>query len=148
MKVILLQNIPGTGERGEVKNVADGFAHNFLFKKGLARVATKEAVTKMEHMAKKKIRLAELDLKDKQKSASKIDGSEIEISGKVSETGTLYAAVTANKIVQEIKNQLGTQVLSKQVRLKNPIKEAGEYNIKISLDHGLEAELRVIVSPQ
>jgi len=148
MKVILLQNIPGTGERGEVKNVADGFAQNFLFKKGLARVATKEAITKLESQVKKKVKQAEVDLKDQQKVASKIDGSEIEISSKVSEAGTLYAAITTNRIVQEIKNQLGAQIKSKQIKLKIPIKEMGEYGVKISFDHGLEAELRVVVSPE
>ena len=118
MKVILLQDIQGTGKRGETKNVADGYARNFLLKKGLAQAATKDALTKMETQHKKQVQEAESDLQQQQKTAGKLDGGEIEILSKVTESGTLYAAISVSKIVQEIKNQLGISIKLKQVFIK------------------------------
>ena len=88
----------------------------------------------------------EQELKANQKKASQIDGEEIEIKVKASATGTLYSAIGSAKIVEEIKKQIKSNIKSEQVVLNKPIKEIGEYKIKIKFGHGLEAELRVIVS--
>ena len=148
MKVIFLQDIQGTGKKGEVKNVADGYARNFLLKKSLARIATKNAVTKMETEVKKKVESSEEDLVEQQGAASKLDGAEIEIKGKVCDGGTLYAAISAKKIVEIIKKQFGVVIKQKQLKIKNQIKEIGDHDIVIQFEHGLESDLRVIVSSE
>ena len=148
MKVIFLQDIQGTGKKGEVKNVADGYERNFWLKKGLASTATKNAVTKMETEVKKKVESSEEDLVEQQGAASKLDGAEIEIKGKVSDGGTLYAAISAKKIVEIIKKQFGVVIKQKQLKIKNQIKEIGDHDIVIQFEHGLESDLRVIVSSE
>ncbi len=146
MKVILLVDVKGTGKRGEIKQVADGYANNFLLPKGLARVATSSAVTKLQASETKKVKEQEKQLGEQQSAASKIDGAEIEVLEKVNKEGKLYAAVSANKIATAIKKQFGVDIKSKQINIEQPIKEAGEYKVKIQLGHGLEADLQVTVS--
>ncbi len=148
MKVLFLQDIPGSGKKGDVKDVSDGYARNFLLKKGLARIATKNAVTKMETDVKKQVKFAEEDLSIQQSSAGKLDGIEIEMSGKVSDAGTLYASIGAGKIVEAIKKQTGVLIKQKQLKINKQIKEVGEYDVVVQFDHGLESDLRVIVSPE
>ncbi len=146
MKVILLQNVAGTGQKGDIKEVADGYARNFLIKKNLARPATSDALEKIQAQERKQAKQMERELKDSQDIAGKIDGSEIEILAKVSVGGTLYSAVGADKIAQEVKKQLGFSIKSNQVELNKAIKECGEFEVKIKFPHRLEAELRVKVS--
>lgn len=148
MKVIFLKDIPGTGKKNEIKDVADGYARNFLFKQNLAKPATKEALFEIKNIREKQVRDAEKELKNNQELASKLDGAEIEVKAKVNASGTLYSAVGAAKIVQEVKKQLGLAIEPSQVIIKEPLKDIGEKTVLIKFTHGLEAELRVIVSSE
>ncbi|NLZ96591.1 MAG: 50S ribosomal protein L9 [Candidatus Magasanikbacteria bacterium] len=146
MKVLLLQDIKGTGNKGQILEVSDGYARNFLLPKKLAKIASKELINQFKQSEERENKLMEQELKANQKKASQIDGEEIEIKVKASATGTLYSAIGSAKIVEEIKKQIKSNIKSEQVVLNKPIKEIGEYKIKIKFGHGLEAELRVIVS--
>ncbi len=150
MKVVLLKDVQGTGKKGEVKEVAEGFARNFLLKKNLAIVATDQVVEKIKQDEKRKIKNAEKELKQFQKIASKIDGGEIEIVERANEDGRLYAALSKSKVAKAIKEQLGVALEAKQVRLDLPIKEIGEHEVRLrfGFEHGLEADLRIIVTPK
>ena len=146
MKVILLSDVKGTGKRGEIKDVAAGHARNFLLPQGLARQATEAAVAAMEAAAQKTKKVIEEDLCSAQRVASKLDGAEIEIHAAASKEGTLYAAVTGQKIVEAVKKEYGVALAPAQVFLRRPLKETGEFTVTIQPGHGLEAELRVIVT--
>ncbi len=146
MKVILLQNVSGTGEKGEVKEVSDGYARNFLLQKGLARQATSEALASLKMTEEKKKRENEKELALAQKLAGKLDGAEIEVKGKVSAGGTLYAAIKAETMTQGIKKQFNLTVSPSQIKFTAPIKDVGEHHARIELGHGLEADITVIVS--
>jgi len=88
----------------------------------------------------------ERELKDSQVSAERVDGREITITAKASETGTLYSAIGAEKIADAIKRQLGVVVKPGQIMFGKAIKEYSERTVLIKFPHGLEANLRVIVS--
>jgi large subunit ribosomal protein L9 len=145
MKVILLKDVPGTGKRGEVKEVSDGYAQNFLLKKKLAKIATDKIVADMKKKEVKQKRKNKTELTQFQKKAAKIDGAEIEVTEKVNESGTLYAALSSAKIVKAIKQQLGVTIKPDQIKATAVIKELGEHNIVIAFGQGIDAELRVIV---
>lgn len=146
MKVILQKDVPGTGKKGEVKDVADGYAQNFLLPQSFAKVATAAALSaRVETEARQKKRM-ERELAEEQKIASRVDGAYITISGKVSVQGTLYAAVTPQSIAATIGKQLGVTVAPTQVHTQKPIKEVGEHMIEIQFPHGLEAEVTLTVS--
>ncbi len=146
MKVILLKDVPGTGKKDEIKEVADGFARNFLLLKGLARQATQDVVDALKAHEEKLKREMERELKDSQVSAERVDGREITITAKASETGTLYSSIGAEKIADAIKRQLGVVVKPGQIMFGKAIKEYCERMVLIKFPHGLEANLRVIVS--
>src|SRR3989338_8963091 len=111
MKVLLLKDIPGTGHRGDVKDVADGYAHNFLFRQKLAQTATGETLGHLKEELARQKKAAEEDLKQNQKVASQLDGKEIDIAEKAGSEGRLYAAVAGRKIADAIKSQLGPVIL-------------------------------------
>jgi len=148
MKVILLKDVPGTGKKGDIKEVADGFARNFLLKQNLGKPATQEALSEIKAQEEKHRRDMERELKDSQLAASRLDGREIVIKAKASDGGVLYSAVGANQLAEEIKKQVGVEVAPKQIILNRGIKEFGDKNILVKFPHGLEANLRVIVSKQ
>lgn len=148
MKVIFLKDVKGTGKKGEIKEVADGYARNFLLNKKLAEVVTPAVLETLKAQTDKKNREMEEELLKNQKIAERIDGNEIVLKVKASDSGVLYSAVGSNQIVEEIKKQLNVEVLSKQVVLKKGLKEFGEKNVIIRFPHGLEANLRVVISKQ
>ncbi|MBD3311457.1 MAG: 50S ribosomal protein L9 [Candidatus Magasanikbacteria bacterium] len=146
MKVILLKDVPGTGKKSDIKEVADGYARNFLLKKGLAKPASDHVMNRLQQETKKKVKQMERDLKEEQKKAAKLDGAELEIDAKVNSNGTLYAALSTNKIAQNIKEKLGVTIKPRQIDLPSPIKDLGEHEAKVTLSHGLEASLSIIIN--
>jgi large subunit ribosomal protein L9 len=144
MKVILLQKVPGIGDIDDVKEVADGYAKNFLFPRHLAVQASASAVAQVSAHKKKLAKEAENDLQEQQSLADRLDGMAIEVKEKISDKGLLYAAVGPQRLVDELKKR-GFGILKTQVVMK-PIKEAGEFQATIRLRHGLEANVNIIVS--
>lgn len=147
MKVILLSDIPKLGRRLEIKNVSDGYAKNYLFPRGLAKILTSTAVLELEIQSAAQKAEAERELAQVESMASKLDGLEIEVSIKTSKDGKSYAAVSTQKIADTLK-ALGFKISKNQVEIKDPIKKIGEYPVIISLPHGLEAEIKVVVVPE
>ncbi len=146
MKVILLREVKGTGKKGEIKEVADGYARNFLIKQGLAQPASKQAVASVEKDLAVNQKANELDLKRTQDAVAKLDGQEVAVVEKMNEAGHMYAALSAKTVAAEVKKQLKVNLDTKQVAFASPIKEAGEHLIQIEFPHGLEAEVTVNLS--
>ena len=144
MKVILLKDVEKIGKQYEVKEVAQGHAMNFLIPKGLAKLATAESLKWLESQ-KEILRVkAEDDLKKAQALATSLDGQEVVISIKAGDEQQLFEAVTAQKISEKLKEN-GFEVKKTQIILQDPIKELGEFPVKISFSHNLEAEIKIIV---
>jgi large subunit ribosomal protein L9 len=144
MKVILLKDIEKLGKKYEVKTVSDGYARNFLIPRGLAKPATKELIKWAEKQRELEEKRAEEELKKIQKLASQLDGQEIEFVVKMGKEGQLFESINQIKIAKKLK-EMGFEIKKNQVVLDEPIKEVGEFPVKIALDQGLEAEIRVIV---
>ncbi len=147
MKVILLQDVDKIGKKYEVKDVAAGHARNFLIPKGLAKPATEEAlkwVAAQKEVLEKK---AEEDLKKVQELASTLDGQEIIIPVKIGEEEQLFESISQQKILEKLK-EAGFEVKKDQIILAEPIKEVGEFPVKIRFSHNLEVEIKVIVTEE
>lgn len=145
MKVILTQSVKGLGEAGMIKEVADGYGGNFLIPRGLAKSATEENTAQWKKEQASKIKMAEIDLALTEKIAEQLNGLILEIPGKVNEIGKLYAGVNNAMIAKKLKEK-GFDLKKEQIALMEPIKEPGEYPVMINLDHGLEAEINLVVS--
>jgi len=143
----LLKNVENIGKKFEVKDVKSGYAMNFLIPKNLARPATKEALIWLEMQKEIEAKKSEEDLAKIQELASALDDQEISIFVKTGAKGELYESITAQKIVDKIK-EMGFEVKKNQIDLLKPIKETGEFQIKIKLEHNLEAEIKLIVNEE
>lgn len=147
MKVILLQDVENLGKKYDVKEVKEGYARNFLLAKNLVKVADKKALAWLEMQKEIQSQKQENELKGAQEYASKIDGLELVIPVKIGEKQQTFESVNAQKISEKLK-EAGFEIKKSQIELPNPIKEIGEYQIKIKLDHNLESEIRLIVTEE
>ena len=145
MKVILLQDVENLGKKYEIKEVKNGYARNLLLPEKLARAATKQALKWLAEQKEVIEKEATEDLAKAQALASAIDGLEVLVSVKIGDEGQLFESITSQKIAEKMK-EMGFEVKKSQILLESPIKETGEFPIKVNLDHNLEVEIKVIVA--
>lgn len=146
MKVILLKAVQKLGQGGDVKEVAAGYAQNFLIPQGLAEEATPVAIAEAEARRTKMAAQAEADLVRTEGIVGQLEGQTIEVSAKASDEGTLYAALPATKVIAALKEK-GFDIKKGQLRIDG-IKEIGEHEVTIGLEHGLEARITIIINPE
>ncbi len=144
MKVVFLQDVKGVAKQGEVKEVADGYAQNFLLPKKLAAIASESAIKELQRVAEQRRRDSEKELHKTQELAGKLDGQEVVIAVKTNADGLPYAAIREAQIVTALKKQ-GYQISKSQVVLAEPIKEVGTFDVSLKFDHGLEAQIQIII---
>ncbi len=144
MKVILTKDVQNLGNSGDIKDVASGYARNFLIPGGYAEATTKSAIEQAEKIRIKKRKQAEEELKIAEDLSGKIEGLSITIKAKADKSGKLYASVKSEEISKGLADQ-GFVAGKNKIVIKEPIKEAGEYEIIVALEHGLEARLNLIV---
>jgi len=144
MKVILQKDIPNLGDAGDIKEVAEGFARNYLLPKKLVIAANESSKKAIEHQ-KKLIKIK----KDKRKKTSEqiaqsMSGVELTITAQVGEEGKLFGSVTSMDIAKHLKEK-GFDIDKRKILLDAPIKQEGEFNISIKLEEGLTASMKVNV---
>lgn len=147
MQVILLEDIEKLGKKYEVKEVANGYALNFLIPKGMAKKATKETLKWLKVQKETTEKKVVEELKKTQDFASSIDGQEVMLQVKIGEEGQLFESITSQKISEKLK-ELGFGVKKTQIDLVDPIKELGEFPVKIKFEHNLEAEIKIIITEE
>ncbi len=146
MKVILKQAVPKLGKEGQVVNVKDGYARNFLFPHGMAVVADK---TQVEVLARRNAKIAAA-LADTKAAAeatkTKIDGKVVKIGQKVGRDGTrLFGAVTSQDVADAVKQQLGVEVEKKAVLLVQPIRRLGKHDVELDIHRQVVMHIQVNV---
>jgi large subunit ribosomal protein L9 len=144
MKVILLKDVPSYGREGEIVEVSDGYARNFLFPQNLAVQVTPQTAAATRAKKEKKERDEKKSLKEAGRLASALDGLEAVVTTKVSEGGKLYAAVSGREVAEAVKAE-GHKIEPDWVEFIAPIKETGVFEVLLRLPHGLEAKLNLRV---
>lgn len=144
MKIVLLENIKNIGKTGDIKDVSDGYARNFLLPRKMAEIATPEAVQRAKKISTEKVQKEKEDLEKTQQLAGKIDGMELTIKAK-EKKGKLFGSIGTKEIVETLKKQ-DVIIEEKSVMLKEPIKKVGEKEIIVQLNHGIEAKFTLIVT--
>jgi large subunit ribosomal protein L9 len=147
MRVILVRDVPGYGTFGDIVNVKDGFANNYLIPRGLALPATEGNIRHVQEILKQKKRKLEREKAKAQEIAEKIDGLVLEIARPVGVTGKLYGAITVGEIAEKIKEVAGVEVDKRKIMLKAPIKNVGRYNLSVKLHPEVSATITVDVKP-
>lgn len=146
MKVLLLTDVKGTGNKGQIKEVSDGYARNFLIKKGLAKSATAHDVSTTKEREAKKSRVESREERTAKKQYRTLHKQVLRLHGAANEDGRLYAAITAEMLVKEIEKMYTIAVARAQIVIPKPMKQLGDHIVTITLSNGLNAELKVRVS--
>jgi large subunit ribosomal protein L9 len=144
MKVILIKDVQNLGNVGEVKEVADGYARNFLIPGGYVELATETAMKQAEKLRIEKEKRAEEELKEAEELADKLEGIAVAIKAKADESGKLYSAVKSEEISKALSGK-GFDVDKDKIIIAEPIKETGDYEVVINLSHGLEVKVGIVV---
>ena len=145
MKVIFVQDVKGSGKKGEVKEVSDGYARNFLIGKGLAVEATAKNLSDLNGKKSSEQHKADVAKQEAIDNAAKIKGKSVTIKGNAGAGGKLFGAVTAGHVADAIAEQLGVKVEKKKVTLNMEIKAFGGYTAEIKLYPGISEKITVSV---
>lgn len=147
MKVVLLEEVKSVGSAGEVVDVSDGYARNYLFPNGLAAQATEGRVKEAEDKKAKKLEQEQMALEEVQSQVDLIDGKTLVMKLEVGPEGKPFGAITAKELSDEIDKNFGIKLPKGVVRLKEPVKQVGESPVHLEFPHGLEADLILVVEP-
>ena len=145
MKVILQQDVKGQGKKGQLVEVSDGYARNFLLPKKLAVPATAETVNSMKQQEKARLAQQAAEKAEAQALAKKLEGLSVTISAKAGEGGRLFGAVTAKEISEALSAQHGLNIAKTKIVMDEPIKACGGYQYKAKLGYEVVGTLKVNV---
>ena len=145
MKVIYLQDVKGSGKKGEVKNVADGYARNMLLPKGLAVEATPENINKLEGQKASAQHKTDVEKQTATEAAAKIKNKKLIIKAKAGSNDRLFGSVTAANIAEALDSQLGVKVDKKKISLSSDIKNFGSYTATVKFYTGISEKVDVDV---
>lgn len=145
MKVILLKSVPKVGHKYDIVDVADGFAMNSLFPKGLAENASPKAVARVS--ALKEVEEVERKVREDLllKNLASLESVKIEVSGKANDKGHLFGGIHKDEIIVALKEQAHVDITAEYISLDKPLKEVGEHKVSVSVQ-GKTAEFTVSIS--
>lgn len=145
MKVILLEDVKSLGKKGEVVNVSDGYARNFIFKKNLGLEATPKALNDLKLKKQNDEKIAAENLQKAKALAGEISSKSVTLSIKAGSDGRAFGSVSTKEISVAAKEQLGYDLDKKKMQLSEPIKSVGSFTVPVKLHPKVTAELKVIV---
>jgi large subunit ribosomal protein L9 len=147
VKVIFLQDVRGKGKRGEIKNVPDGYAQNFLIKQGKAKAATSQAMSQLKGQQKAEAKREE-ELKEEAEVVKKTlenGKTVVELTAKAGTDGRLFGSIPSKQIAQALEKQYGIKLDKRKIELREPIKMMGFINVPVKLHQDVTAKIRVHV---
>jgi large subunit ribosomal protein L9 len=148
VKVILTHDVPNLGKAGAVKDVAAGYARNYLFREGLAVKASQGAMKDFERRRAADARREEKMTARAEALAKRLEGITLTFEAKAGETGHLYGSVTPSAIAEALKREVGEEFDRRKQILSEPLREVGEHVVSVRLSADVVAEVRVVVKPE
>ena len=145
MKAILLQDIKSLGKKGDLVNVSDGYARNFLFPKNLAKEANAQAMNELKNAQQSKKYKTETEIAAANKAKAELEGSKFVMIAKTGTNGKLFGSITSKEISAEIKRQKGLDIDKRKITAESEIKTVGEYKAEIKLYSGIIANVTIEV---
>lgn len=145
MKVVLLADVKGSGKKGELVNVSDGYARNFLFPKKLAKEANAQAMNELKNAEEAKAYKIKTETDNAKKAAAVLEGKTVKLTAKAGQGGRLFGSVTAKEISEAVKQQFKVEVDKRKIVMDGDIKAFGTYNCEIRLYTGISAKIFVMV---
>ena len=145
MKVLLLQDVKGSGKKGDIVEVNDGYAKNFLIRKNMAKEANKTVILEKQSQNASLERTKMLEKQAAEKTANELKNKEVLIKVKTGDNGKMFGAITSKEIAESINEQLKIEIDKKQIVLESPIKSVGKYTVEAKLYTGVSTKFFVIV---
>lgn len=145
MKVIFLKDVKGKGKKGEIKNVADGYAHNFLIKQGLAVEANSTNMSTLSAQQKKEEKAAAEELAEAKRLKEAVEKVKVELIAKAGEGGRLFGSITTKQISEELQKKHGIKIDKRKMELEDAIRTLGHTKVPVKLHHEVMAVLDVHV---
>ncbi len=145
MKVILLEDVKSLGKKGEVVNVSDGYARNFIFKKNLGLEANGKNLNDLKLQKQNEEKAAQEHLEAAQELAKKLEAAKVELKIKTGEGGRTFGSVSSKEIAIAVKEQLGYDLDKKKIQIKEAIRTPGMHLVPVKLHQKVTAELKVHV---
>jgi large subunit ribosomal protein L9 len=147
MKVLLCEDVEKLGWYGDVVEVSEGFARNYLLPRRIAAIPTEQKIKAMAEEKAKRDEQRNLDHEGLQKAAQAVDGAEAVVAAKVNEQGHLFGSVTESQIAENLRQQ-GYEIADKFVQLDEHIKELGQHTVKLKFAANVTAKVKVTVVPE
>lgn len=148
MKVIFLKDVSSRGKEGDIKEVADGYARNFLLPQGLALPATRTAIEAAEAQSEERARRQAHRREELSGLVQGLEGKELHFKARVGAKGRLHGAITSADIATEISQLVNFEIDKKKIELAEPLHQLGSYEVAVSLAAGLEAKIKVIIEEE
>ncbi len=146
MKVVLLQDVKGTGKKGELANVSDGYARNFLLPRKLAKEADAQALNELKNAEQSKQHKIDVETAEAKENKKRLDDKIIEMKAKAGKGGKLFGSVTSKEVAAELQRIFGISVDKRKVVLESDIKSFGTYHAEVKLYTGISANIKVKVT--
>ena len=148
MKVILKEDVKSLGKKGQIVEVSDGYARNFILKKGKGVEATSKNLNDLKLQKANEDKIAQENYEAAQELGKKIEAGQIQVSIKTGEGGKAFGSVSSKEIAEEAKSQLGLDIDKKKIQLKENIKTLGTHNVPVKLHPKVTVELKVVVTEE
>ena len=148
MKVVLRQDVKGTGKKDEIVNVSDGYGRNFLLPRKLAKEANAQSINDIKNKERAEQYRIEQEKKAATELAKKLEGTTIKLFAKAGQSGKLFGSVTSKEIADEVSKLAGVQIDKRKITLDGDIKTFGTYQSEVKLYTGISAKFYVLVSEQ
>ncbi|MBQ4137899.1 MAG: 50S ribosomal protein L9 [Clostridia bacterium] len=146
MKVILTQDVKAQGKKGQIVNVSDGYARNFLFPKGLAVIADAKAMADIKNKEAAQQHKIEVEREEARELAKKLEPVVIKLKLQAGPDGRLFGSVTSKDIAEELEKLTGIKIDKKKIMLDDPIKSFGTYAVDVKLYSEIHGKINVVVS--
>ena len=146
MKVIFNTDVRGQGKKGEMKEVSDGYARNYLMPRGLASPATADALNALKLKEKAKAAQMAKEKAAAEENAKRLSGVVVQISARAGQGGRLFGAVTSQEIAEALREQHGIEIEKNKIVQAEPIKQFGSYEVKAKLGYEVSGTINVLVT--
>ena len=148
MKVILIQDVKKLGKKGDIVEVSDGYARNFLIPQGLVEEGTKTKIKETEEKTVRQAKKIDREKEQAELTKARLEGREVTIKVKAGTGDKLFGAVTAKEISDILQKEFGVSIDKKKIEIVEPIKHLGEHTVRLKIYPSVQAEVKLIVASE
>jgi large subunit ribosomal protein L9 len=148
MKIVLLEDVPGKGKAGEIKEVSKGYAKNFLLPRGLALVATPTVIKQVESRLEREKLEGSIDRDKLVELAQQIEGREIRLKARMGAGERLFGSITAADVAEELSRAIGSVIDKKKIDIEKPFRQTGSYEVAVKLAGDIKPKITVVIEEE